>query len=174
MSGSELRTQYSSPPLTPQRRMKMKKYTPRAAKVLMIAALTCGAVLLIGMIFVFASIGNIGLSLGLILLGGLLGILFFTCFLAENSRALIIDTDKVIFPRGAEKNGITVFQRTIVRICDISSVESQLRKGDKLVSGDCFFYTLRLKDGTSITVTLYAYGKEIEKEILETIKSGLA
>ena len=57
--------------------------------------------------------------------------------------------------------------------CDIGSVESKFHKGDKLISDDCFFYTLRLKDGTSVTVTLYAYGKEAEKEIWETIQSSI-
>ena len=75
-----------------------------------------------------------------------------------------------IWCSGAEKlkNGKTVFQKTVVRICDLSSVESKFHKGDKIISDDCFFYTFKLKDGTSITVTLYAYGKEAEKEILET------
>ena len=151
----------------------MKKYSSRAVKSLMIVSLVCGVVLLTGIILAFAGIENIGLPIGLIMMGGLLGVLFFSCFLAEKSRALIIDTDKIIFPRGAEKNGKTVFKKTVVRICDIDSVESKFRKGDKIFSDDCFFYTFRLKDGTSITVTLYAYGKEAEKEILETIKSSI-
>ena len=66
-----------------------------------------------------------------------------------------------------------VFQKTVIRLDEIRSVESNFHKGDKLITGDCFFYTFRLKDGTSITVTLYAYGKEAEKEILKTIKSGM-
>jgi len=151
----------------------MKRYTSRATKLFAIAALTCCTVLLIGVILVFANIENIGLPIGFILLGGLLGIIFLACFLAEKSRTLIIDTDKVIFPRGAEKNGITVFQKTVIPLDEIRSVESKFHKGDKIISDDCFFYTFRLKDGTSITVTLYAYGKDAEKEILETIKSNI-
>ena len=77
------------------------------------------------------------------------------------------------FGTNAFGNGKTVFQKTVVRICDLDSVESELRKGDKIISDDCFFYTFRLKDGTSITVSLYAYGKEAEKEILETIQGNL-
>ncbi len=65
------------------------------------------------------------------------------------------------------------FQKTVIKICDVGSVESKFHKGDKIISDDCFFYTLRLKDGTSITVTLYAYGKDAEKEIWETIKSRI-
>ena len=142
--------------------------------MLAIAILICGAVVLIGIIIAFAGVKNIGLPIGFILLGGLLGVIFLACFFAEKSRALIINTDNVIFPRGAEKNGKTVFQKTVVRICDIGYVESKFHKGDKLISNDCFFYTLRLKDGTSVTVTLYAYGKEAEKEIWETIKNSIA
>ena len=151
----------------------MKRYVSRATKLLAIAALICGAVVLIGIIIAFAGVKNIGLPIGFILLGGLSGVIFLACFLAEKSRALIIDTDKIVFPRGAEKNGKIVFQKTVVRICDIGSVESKIYKGDKIISDDCFFYTFKLKGGTSVTVTLYAYGKEAEKEILETIKSSI-
>ena len=152
----------------------MKKYFSRALKWLMVVSLICGVVLLTGIILAFAGAENIGLPIGLILMGGLLGVIFFVCFLIEISRTLIMDTDRVIFPRGAEINGKTAFQKTVVRICDIGSVESKFHKGDKIISNDCFFYTLRLKDGTSVTVTLYAYGKEAEKEIWETLKSSVA
>ena len=151
----------------------MKKYISKATKPLLFVALICCALLVIGIILAFAGVENVWLPICFMLLGGLLGVIFLACFLAEKSRTLIIDTDKIIFPRGAEKNGKTVFQKTVVRICDLDSVESKLRKGDKIISDDCFFYTFRLKDGTSITVTLYAYGKEAEKEILETIKSSI-
>ena len=152
----------------------MKKYSSRAVKWLMVVSSICGVVLLTGMILAFVEIENIGLPIGLILMGGLLGVVFFLCFLAEKSRTLIMDTDSVIFPRGAEINGKVVFQKTVVRICDIGSVERKFHKGDKIIFDDCFFYTFKLKDGTSITVTLYAYGKEAEKEIWETLKSSIA
>lgn len=151
----------------------MKRYASRATKLFAIATLICGAVVLIGIIIAFAGVKNIGLPIGFILSGGFLGAIFFACFFAEKSRALIINTDKVIFPRGAEKNGKQFFKKTVVRISDIRSVESKFYKGDGIISGDCFFYTFKLKDGTSITVTLYEYGKEAEKEILETIKSSI-
>ena len=152
----------------------MKKYSSRAVKSLMVVSLVCGVVLLTGIILAFAGVEDIGLPIGLILMGGLLGVIFFSCFLAEKSRTLIMDTDRVIFPRGAEINGKTVFQKTVVRICDIDSFERKFYKGDKIISSDCFFYMLRLKDGTSVAVTLYAYGKEAEKEIWETLKSSIA
>ncbi len=152
----------------------MKKYTSQATKWLITVTLICVAVLLTGIILAFLQVTNIGLPIALMMLGGMLGVLFFVCFLVEKHRCLIINADCVVFPRGTEINGKKVFKKTIVRICDIGSVESKFYKGDKIVSNDCFFYTLRLKDGTSVTVTLYAYGKEAEKEIWETIKNSIA
>ena len=140
----------------------------------MIVSLICGVVLLTGIILAFAGIGNIGLPIGLIMMGGLLGILFFSCFLAEKSRALIINADQITFPRGAEINGKTVFQKTTIQTTQIRSVETKFYPGDGVIAKDTDFYTLRLKDGTSVTFTLYAYGKEAEKEILETIKSSIS
>ena len=151
----------------------MKKYTSQATKWLMIVSLICGVVLLTGIILAFAGIGNIGLPIGLIMMGGLLGILFFSCFLAEKSRALIINADQITFPRGVEINGKTVFQKTTIQTTQIRSVETKFYPGDGVIAKDTDFYTLRLKDGTSVTFTLYAYGKEAEKEIWETIKSSI-
>ena len=152
----------------------MKKYSSREVKWLKAVSLICGVVLLTGMILAFAGIDHNGLPIGLILMGGLLGVIFFPCFLAEKSRTLTMDAERVIFPRGAQINGKMTFQKTVVRLCDIRSVESRFCKGDKIISDDCFFYTLRLKDGTSVTVTLYVYGKEAEKEIWETLKRSIA
>ncbi len=84
----------------------MKKYSSQAEKWLTVVSLICGVVLLTGIIIAFAGIENIGLPIGLILMGGLLGVIFFSCFLAEKSRALVLDTDRVIFPRGAEISGL--------------------------------------------------------------------
>jgi len=151
----------------------MKKYIPKAAKPLLFVTLINCALLAIGIVLTFIEIPDIGLSIGLLFIGGVLGILFLACYVAEASRTLVIDTDKMIFPRGAIINGKQVFCKTVVKICDIRSVESKLHKGDKIISNDCFFYTLKIKDGTSITVTLYAYGKDAEKEIWETIKSNI-
>ena len=149
----------------------MKKYTSRATKWLGIVTLICGVVLLAGIILIFSEISTAWIAM--ITLGGLIGILFFCCFLAEKSRGLIIDTEKIIFPRGAEKNGKKVLQKTVVRFCDISSVDTKLYSGDGVISKDTSFYTIKLKDGTKITVTLYAYGKDAEKEILEAIKRSI-
>ena len=146
----------------------MKKYVSRATMWLGIIALLCGVALLVGSILAFVNTSMA--SIVMIALGGVFGILFLICFLAEKSRALIIDTEKIIFPRGADKNGKIVFQKTTVKLCDINSVDTKLYKGDGIISKDTSFHTINLKDGTKITVTLYAYGKEAENEILETIK----
>ena len=58
----------------------MKRYAARATKLLAIATLICGAVVLIGIIIAVAGVKNIGLPIGFILLGGLLGVIFFACF----------------------------------------------------------------------------------------------
>ena len=146
----------------------MKKYVSRATMCPGIIALLCGVALLVGIILAFVNTSMA--SIVMIALGGVYGILFLICFLAEKSRALIIDTEKIIFPRGADKNGKMVFQKTTVKLCDINSVDTKLHKGDGIISKDTSFHTINLKDGTTITVTLFAYGKEAENEILETIK----
>ncbi len=151
----------------------MKKYTPQATKYLMIVSLICGGVLLAGIILAFAGIGNIGVPIGLILMGGLLGVIFFSCFLAEKNRVLLIGADQITFPRGADINGKTVFQKTTVKTKQIRSVEIKFQPGDGVIAKDTNFYTLCLKDGTRVIFTLYAYGKEAEKDILETIRSNI-
>ena len=91
----------------------MKKYTSRATKWLIVVSLICGVVLLTGIILAFAGIGNIRLPIGLIMMGGLLGILFFCCFLAEKSRVSISRNEEKkaltasilpIFPEKMKKN----------------------------------------------------------------------
>ncbi len=151
----------------------MKKYTSRATRRLGIAAMIFGLIFLVGIILAIAKTPDIALPIGLIFLGGLLGVIFFACYFAEKSRYLIIEPDKIILPRGVIQNEITKFKRTIVMFDEISSVESKFHKGDQIISGDCFFHTLKLKDGTNITFPLYHYGKEAEKEIIETIKNSM-
>lgn len=148
----------------------MKKYVTRATKWLAIFTLFCAILLAVGIILVIIGFPNISLQICLIALGGVMGIIFLSVFLAERSRALVIDNEKVIFPRGADKNGKIVLQKTVVNFVDIRSVDSVFHKGDGLISGDCFSYILTLKDSTKISVTLYAYGKDAEKEIFETIR----
>lgn len=151
----------------------MKRYISRATKWLAILTIISAALLVTGIVFIIVNIPNIGLQIGATMLGALMSILFLSCFLAERSRALVIDADKITFPRGADRNGKIVFQKTVIQLDEICSIESKFHKGDKIISGDCFFHTLKLKDGTKVTVTLYAYGKEAEKEILETIQKNI-
>ena len=148
----------------------MKTYISRATKWLAILTSISVAVLIAGIICIFVYSSNVGLQIGLTMLGGPMSILFLACFFAEKSRYLTIDCEKIVLPRGADKNGKMVFQKTTVKLCDISSVDTKLYKGDGIISKDTYFHTIKLKDGTKITVTLYAYGKEAENEIWETIK----
>lgn len=151
----------------------MKTYVSKSTKWLAVLTLICVIFFVVGIIFIIVDIPNIGLQIGSTMLGGLMGILFAVCFFAERSRALVIDTDKFVFPRGADINGKVSFKKTVINKNEICSIESKFYKGDKIISGDCFFHTLKLKDGTKVTVTLYAFGKEAEKEILEIIKKSI-
>ena len=151
----------------------MKKYTTRATKRLAIFAIISSVALVIGVILIVVNFSNVGLTVGLTVGGGLMSILFITCFFAENSRWLTINGDEMVLPRGADRNGKIIFKRTIIKLNEIVSVESKFFKGDKIISGDCFFHTLKLKDGAKITFTLFAYGKDAEKEIIETIKNSI-
>ena len=54
----------------------MKKYISTATKPLLIVAVICGAIFLMGIALILIEVPNIGLSIGLILMGGFLGILF--------------------------------------------------------------------------------------------------
>ena len=99
--------------------------------------------------------------------------MFTACCLADGSRYLIIDDKKIDLPRGADINGKTVFKRTVAAIDGISSIECVLYKGDRIVSKDTRFYSLKMKDGSIITFTLYAYGKKAEEEIISTLKKYL-
>ena len=151
----------------------MKRYTSCATKWLAILTIISVAVLIAGIICILSHSSNVGLQIGLTMVGGLMSILFLTCFLAERSRVLIIDADKIILPGGIDKNGKMLCRKVVIKIDEICSVESKLYKGVALISKDAYFHTLKLKDGTKITVTLYAYGKVAEKEILETIHKNI-
>lgn len=151
----------------------MKKYKSRTTKMMALLTIMSVVVLIAGTILIVTNSSNVGLQIGLTMFGGLMSILFLSCSFAEQSRYLTIDDEKIILPRGADNNGKTVLKRTVVRIDEITSVESNLYIGDGLISKDTSFHTIKLKDGTKITFTLYAYGKEAEKEIIETIKNSI-
>ena len=89
----------------------MKKYVSRATMCLGIIALLCGVALLVGSILAFVNTSMA--SIVMIALGGVFGILFLICFLAEKSRALIIDTEKIIFPEEQTKTERWFFKRQL-------------------------------------------------------------
>ncbi len=160
----------------------MKKYNSSSIKILAVIAAVCVCMLIAGIILVIAKIPLFELKFILIVLGLCFGMIFVPVFFAEKSRYLIIDEEKVIFPRGCFRNEKIVFQRTVVRFDEIRSVKSEFQKGDSVFisvilalfgmqsKGDTYFYTLNLKDNTQIEVNvLYQYGKKAEKEIFEMI-----
>lgn len=149
----------------------MKKYISRATKWLAFFTIISILMLLIGVALTIVKLSDVGF--GFTVLGAMMSILFLCIYFAERSRWLTIDDSKIVLPRGADNNGKMVLKRTIIKIDEIVSVESKFYKGDKIISGDCFFHTLKLKDNTKITFTLYAYGKEAEREIIEIIKKSV-
>ena len=148
----------------------MKRYTSCATKWLAILTIISVAVLIAGIICILARSTNVGLQVGLTMFGGLMSILFLSCFFAEKRRYLTIDDKKIVLPRGTIINEKTSFRRTIINTNEIRSIKSELYKGDGIISKDTLFHTLKLNDGTIIKFTLYAYGKDAEDEILAAIK----
>ena len=98
----------------------MKKYTSSATKWLKVVTLICCAALLTGIVLAFVEVANIGLPVGLILIGALLGAIFFSCFLSEKGRVLMISADQIVFPGGAEINGKTTLQKTVIKTSEIN------------------------------------------------------
>ena len=151
----------------------MKKYTPCAVKWLAFAAVISAAILFAGIICIIIDLSNVGLQVGLTMFGGLMTILFLSCFFADRSRYLTLDDEKIVLPRGVHKNNKISFKRTTINTSEIRSITSVFCKGDGIISEDCFLHTMTLNDGTSIQFTLYAYGKDAEDEILEAIKKHI-
>lgn len=148
----------------------MKKYTSRAVKRLAILTLVSMGMLATGIFLIAVRSSNFGLQIGLTMFGGMMGTVFLLSFFAEKSRWLTIDEHEIVLHRGADLNGKTMFQRTVVRVEEIVSVESSIFKGDGVITKDTWFHKLKLKDGTIIIFPLYAFGKAAEEEILETIR----
>ena len=130
----------------------MKKYTSCATKWLALEAIISSLVLLTGIIFIIVNYSNLEVQIGLIMPGGFMSILFLCCFFAEKSRWLTIDADEIVLPRGADYNGKLSFKRTVVKKDEITSVKREFYEGDKIIAGDCFFYTLKLKDCKKIKI----------------------
>ena len=151
----------------------MKKYTSTSTKWLAILSAINALMLLIGIILIIFNAANIELQFLLTAFGSSMSILFLPIFFAERSRWLTIDEKTIDLPRGAKKNEKISFKRTVIDIEKIRSFEYTLHKGDGIISKDARFYTLTLKDSTTIEFTLYAYGKEAEEEIWDAIKNSI-
>lgn len=117
----------------------MKIYISRATKWLAVLAIVGVTVLISGIICILAHSSNVGLQIGLTMLGGLMSILFLSCFFAEKSRYLTINDEKIVLPRGADINEKTSFNRTIINTNKICSIKSELHKGDGIIAKDTFF-----------------------------------
>ena len=66
----------------------MKKYTSRATKWLAILAIVSVTVLIVGVICILAHSSNVGLQVGLTMLGALMSILFFLLFFRRKKPIL--------------------------------------------------------------------------------------
>lgn len=151
----------------------MKKYISRATKPLAIVSLFSLIMLLVAICLAIAKIPNGALSFGLIFLGGFLSVIFVSAYYIEKSRFITINLDAISLPRGVEYNGVTSFKRTTLRLDAIASIQTECRKGVFPLSEDTNFHTVILKDGGTVTFTLYAYGKNAEKKILSSIKENI-
>lgn len=149
----------------------MKKYVSVELRKTAIVAIILSAAALIGLIVTFTE-GFLSEAFILTLFLLLLALLFWVCWLAEKSRYLTVDEEKVSFPRGVG-NGIRFFQRTTVYFRDVQTIVSELKKGDGFITGDSLWHTMTMRDGTAISFYLYEYGKEAEREIIETIQNRI-
>ena len=149
----------------------MKTYVPCAVKWFALLTAISAAILVMGIICMIINAFDIGLQVLFTLFGGFMTVLFISCFFAAKSRYLTMDQERIVLPRGVEKNGIISFRRTVVPKNEIRSIGSVLRKGDGILAKDTLFHILTLKDGTRIMFTLYSYGKDAEHEILDGIKN---
>ena len=151
----------------------MKKYISKATKILAIISLLSVLTLIVGIILFVVKDPNVALAIGFTMLGGFFTVLFVPLTFSERSRFVTIDHYEISLPRGIEINGKTVFQRTKIKLSEVVALESKRHKGVFLITKDTYFYTLKINDDVKITFTLYAYGKQAETEIIETIKSKL-
>ena len=152
----------------------MKKYRSIYAKWFAVPAVISASVLIIGVFMLISGYPDSFASYALIFVGGIMGGLFLFAFLTELSRVLIIDTDKVIFPRSVRRNGRLISKKSVVRFDEMNSLECEFYKGDGILTGDTNIYTLKLKGYSKIAMTLYCYGKDEEDEIYETIRQRIS
>ena len=148
----------------------MKKYVPKCLKLVRNASITSFLIFVVGFVlFLFGGL-NIEIPLLLTFFGGGFGILFVAVYFAAKSRVFIIGEEKIVIPRGANINDNLSFSKTSLKKSDICYVERTFFKGDKIISEDTYFYTVKLKGGTKVTFPLYEYGKKAEEEIFCFLK----
>ncbi len=149
----------------------IKVYKSIACKWLAVIAIVGLLFLTIGIVFIVTDVVDVGLQIGATAGGGMMGIFFLLLFLAEKSRSLLINKEKMVLPRGVKINGQIVFKTTIVKLDDISNIEGKFYRGDGIFTKDTDFYTIKLKNSTRIEFRLSDYGKCAEKEILYILKN---
>lgn len=152
----------------------MKKYRSRYAKGFAVPAVISCIALIVGIFMLIFGYPDSSVSCCLIILGGIFSGTFLPIFISELSTFLIIDTDKVIFPRGVKKNDKAILKKSVVKFDEMNSFECESYKGDGIFTGDTNIYTLKLKGSVRMTMTLYCYGKDEEDEIYETIRQRIS
>ena len=85
----------------------MKKYISGSTKILGIITLITAVMFITGIVLTVIDFENLSLQLFFTLIGGMLSLIFLPCYLAERSRVLVIDADKITFPKGEQRNGKT-------------------------------------------------------------------
>jgi hypothetical protein len=161
----------------------MKKYNSSDTKIVAVIAAVGVCMLIAGIILTIAKIPLLALKVIFIVFGLFFSGMFIPSFFAEKSRYLIIDEEKIDFPRGCSIEGKCNSKRTVVRFDEIRSVKTKFYEGDRypvfvdviltliglLPREDTYFYTLNLKDNTQIEVNCIRHYGKSEKEIFETI-----
>ena len=159
----------------------MKKYNSSDTKIVAVIAAVGVCMLIAGIILTIAKIPLLALKVIFIVFGLFFSGMFIPGFFAEKSRYLIIDEEKIDFPRGCSIEGKCNSKRTVVRFDEIRSVKTKFYEGDTVFvsvilmlfgmpsMGDTYFYTLNLKDNRQIEVNCIRHYGKFEKEIFETI-----
>lgn len=157
----------------------MKKYTSRVIKWAAFSTIIGMVMLVIGIILMIIKLSDIGLEFSSI--GAAISIVSLCFYFSEKSRWLTIDDSKIDLPRGANINGKIAFERTVIKIDEIVSVEREFQKGGGIIGiffgaitpAACFINTIKLKDNTEIVFYLDTYGKKAENEIIETLRKSI-
>lgn len=112
-------------------------------------------------------------SLFILLFPVLLGILFAIIALIEYRGSVVIGEQSIIFnyklfskEKELNKSGVKI------PYCEIESITKTSRKGDGIISKDCFCYTIHLTNNKQVDVYLYRFGKD-EESIYNSIKEQL-